>query len=285
MPLSFVIIVIYSLLDKTPLNSTEKSSKASDVTSSEKAKYAPIPTADKWTKNDQYTSITASSSTMHLEPRFSKIFLRKVYIKLKDLYLVFPYFSYFLLALLILILTVNGVLTTLTFPSAPFRIRDHYQYYRLLVDIGAFLGGSELLIISILRPEWTTTLRVRKVWILVILSSCHLIFFTFASWYRFVPSVYIVLALCFTTGYLFSSTLANTLICTTECFKSIDKKGTALGIVAVGCSLGQIVGGLFGIHVESMLKKHCTEELLVGNFCLARFSTHAAWNSNSDCRV
>ena len=54
-------------------------------------------------------------------------------------------------------------------------------------------------------------------------------------------------------------------------------------ITEVGCAIGRFTAGLLGVFVEDYLRQHCTNQLLMGKFCLARFHSTAGWNKNLDC--
>ena len=186
-------------------------------------------------------------------------------------------FDYFLAA--------NSVLTTLAFPSAPFRARDHYQYYRLVADIGTFLGGMEMMMISYFCPCWKNDIspRYRTTSILLLGSIAHLLFFAFASWYRFVPSVYIILVLSFCHGVLYGSIAVRGLVHVGEYFANSKLKGTAMSMSTIGVGLGRAVSGFLGIFIEERMREHCTIELFLGSFCLARFPSKVGWNENMQC--
>lgn len=196
---------------------------------------------------------------------------------------VLPYFGYYFVNYCAYFLAVSSVLTTLSFPSSPFRIRDHYHYYRLVGDVGMVLGGSERMVVSCLCPSWLKFLRIRKLWILVLLNVSHLMVFLFASWYHFVPNVYIVLFLSGTHGLVFGSTAVHVVVAAADKFQNSHMKGLSLNITHLGCSLGRLASGLLGIYVEEYLRKHCTNSLLMGRYCLARFDETVGWSQNFHC--
>ncbi|EDO45680.1 predicted protein, partial [Nematostella vectensis] len=88
-------------------------------------------------------------------------------------------------------LIIQAVITTIAFTNAPFPPRDHYQYY-----IFVFLGGE------LFGRSWIPRLIIRRLWILALVEIAHLVFFAFAAWYRFLPSVAIPLILAFTAGVI-----------------------------------------------------------------------------------
>jgi len=82
---------------------------------------------------------------------------------------------------------------------------------------------------------------------------------------------------------VFGSTTVHVLVAAADKFEHTDKKGLALNISQFGCALGRLASGLLGIFVEEYLRKHCTNNLLMGKYCLARFDVSIGWNKNSQC--
>lgn len=93
-----------------------------------------------------------------------------------------------------------SVVTTLAFPNAPFSARDHYQYYIFALTGGEVVGRSYLVILSYIKADWAEKAKVPCLWGLAIIQVFHLLFFILAVWYRFLPSVWIILLLSFSCG-------------------------------------------------------------------------------------
>ncbi|XP_028515386.1 battenin-like [Exaiptasia diaphana] len=255
LPLGFLIMIFYGILNHGPLKKYQKHEHK------DSREYEPLSLEE--TQPDKQDQLQSSD---HLQ-----FFLK-----------VFPLASYAFVAFFTFYLCVSAVLTTLTFPSASFRVRDHYQYYRFTSSIGRMFGGIELMLASRLCPKLSNFV-CRNIWVLVLVHIGHLIFFLFASWNHFVPSVYTILVLCVTLGISTSSITVRALSSAAECFAKSRDKGTALVITAVGCAMGRLAAGLLGIFVEDYFRRHCTNQLLMGKFCLARFPYTAGWNKNLDC--
>jgi hypothetical protein len=257
-PLSWLLLVFYALLDKEPLRNHSIKKISQD-----NIHYTSVPTTD-----------NQHSTTLNTVVR-----------RLDFFYKVFPFISYFCLTFFITLVSLNSIVTTLIFPSAPFLPRDHFQYYRLLGDVGYFLGGVELLFVSCIFPDWMTFFKIRKIWFLVLLNVGHLMFFLFASWYHFISNVAVILVLCLTQGLIHGSTTVHCLASSTESFTGTSDKGTALGLVVTGGSVGRLTAGLIGLFVEEYLREHCTNRLMLGKFCLARYRSSVGWNENRlDCK-
>lgn len=197
----------------------------------------------------------------------------------------FPLISYCYTASFCIHLTMRAVLSTLTFPSSPFPPRNHFQYYRLLSDAGILIGGMGHLFISCLCNDFIGYVRVRKIWILVLLEASHLLLLFFASWYRFLPSVVPVLIMCLTQGVIHGMTLVQCVVNAANLFTSERDKGTAFGWIEVALSVGRIAAGFLGVFTEKYLREHCTFRLLLGRYCLARHSSFTGWETNSSCSI
>jgi hypothetical protein len=187
------------------------------------------------------------------------------------LFKMFPLIGYAYVGNFCTHLTMTAVLSTLTFPSSPFRPRDdHFQYYRLLSDAGMLFGGMGSLLVSCLCQKWMEFFRIRNIWIPALLNASHLLLFVFASWYRFLPSVIVVLMLCFTQGVLQGSMFVQCMVRAADVFSCARDKGTALGLVELGNFVGRIGAAILGVSTEICLREHCTNKLMLGQFCLAR---------------
>jgi hypothetical protein len=248
-PFCLLPSVLYVLLDKEPL----KHHKTTNY------------------EHVQYTALEAPQTTS------------KAIHELLLLFKVFPNICYGFATAFCLHISTTAVLPTLTFPSSPFPPRDHYQYFRLISDFGILFGGLEILLVSCISCLWIEFFKIRRIWIRVFLNVSLLIFFVLASWYHFLPNVVVVLVLCYIQGHLYGSVLVLCLETSADCFTGARDKGTALGFVEVGLSAGRISAGLLGLFVERYLREHCTYNLLLGRFCLARHQTTTGWNTNSNC--
>ena len=247
-PVAFMQLIFYALLDKTPLtnHSTKTSTKHQEI---------------------KYTALGKDADT-------------RVTHDVAVLFKAFPCASYYFLANFCMHMTNAAVLTTLTFPTSPFRPRDHYQYYRLLSDAGMQVGGLELVLASCLSKNCLELVKIRRIWIMVVLNASCLLFYVFASWYRFLPNVYIVFGLVFVQGILQGSIRVQSISLAADSFQNPRDKGTAMGFVEVGFSFGRLTAGFMGLFVERHLRDHCTNRLLQGEFCLARTPSFRGWYQN-----
>ena len=174
-------------------------------------------------------------------------------------------------------ITIQSIVTTLAFPSAPFDPRDHYQYYMVLFFVGEFVGRWYGLLASFMKckiPDAT-----RHTWVFACIMAVDALFLIFASWYRFLHSVYIVLAMMFLTGLsigaLYSSTYAmagrgssSRQIELSRCF------------LTIAIAAGAVTAGLVGLYVEPLLKEHCEQTIFSAKeYCLTRPSP--GWNASS----
>ena len=187
-----------------------------------------------------------------------------------------PLFLSLYLGMFFEFITIQSIVTTLAFPSAPFDPRNHYQYYMLLFFAGEFVGRLYGLLVSFMNckiPHAT-----RNTWVFTSILIVVAMFLIFASWYRFLHNVYIVLALVFLSGLsigsLFSSTYA--MAGRASSARQIEFSRSFLTI-AIGA--GGITAGLVGLYVEPLLKEHCQQTIFAIEYCLTRPS--GGWNASS----
>lgn len=188
---------------------------------------------------------------------------------------IFPYIIFLFITYFSEYLSNHAVITTLAFPNAPFKPRDHYPYYILSYHVGKFMGRSHLFLVSAIDPKLVHYIRVRRTWILALIAFLHGLFFFLASWYRFVPRVEIIIALCFTEGFTAGSMYLNSAHTISELMADQEKKEFALSLLTVGNACGKLAAGLCGLFQEPLLKKHCVEDLKLGEYCLTRHTRKA----------
>ena len=150
---------------------------------------------------------------------------------------------------------LQAVVTTLAFPNAPFQPRDHYQYYVFAVMVGDVFGTSYGLVWHCLKcslPAYT-----RHTWFFASVIMACVFFLVFASWFRFLPNVWIVLVVAFfvglTEGVLFNCTFAAA----ASDSSSARHKGFSRAFLTAGQGAGLLSAALLGLYIEPLLKKHC----------------------------
>lgn len=196
---------------------------------------------------------------------------------------IFPYIVFLFITYFSEYISNHAIITTLAFPNAPFKPRDHYPYYILSYHVGKFMGRSHLFLVSAISPKLVQHIRVRRTWILALIAFLHGVFFFLASWFRFVPRVEIIIALCFTEGFTAGSMYLNSAHTVSDMITDPERKEFALGLLTVGNACGKLVAGVFGLFQEPLLKKHCVEDLKLGEYCLTRHTHKAGWNKNLNC--
>lgn len=251
-PWPFLLFLFYALLDKEPI---EK--KKTFVVEGEN----DSPVEDKL-ENTQ--SISFSERLIIAKDIFPFI-----------LFLFITYFSEYI--------SNHAIITTLAFPNAPFGPRDHYPYYILSYHIGKFMGRSHLFLVTAVAPKLVHYIRIKRTWILALIAFVHGVFFLFASWFRFVPRVEIIIALCATEGFTAGSMYLNSAHTVSDLIADPESREFALCLLTVGNACGKLAAGLVGLFQEPLLKKHCIEELKLGEYCLTRHTHKAGWNKNSHC--
>ncbi|KAL9988097.1 hypothetical protein ACROYT_G002501 [Oculina patagonica] len=154
-------------------------------------------------------------------------------------------------------LIIQAVVTTLAFPGAPFKPRDHYQYYIFVFMGGEVVGRSYLVVLSYVKAEWAEKVKFPYLWILSTIEVVQLLFFVLAAWYRFLPSVWIVLVLLFTCGAVIGVFYVNAITFFRNEFEDRYKE-FAMGYIVVAMGGGVLTAALLGLHTEPLLREHCT---------------------------
>ena len=164
---------------------------------------------------------------------------------------------------------IQSVITTLAFPNAPFIPRDHYQYYIFVFLGGEVVGRSYLVALSYIKPEWAEKAKFPYLWLLSAIEVMHLLFFVLAAWYRFLPSVWIVLLLSFTGGVTIGVFFVNALAFFRERFEDRYKE-FAMGYIVVAMGGGTFTASLVGLVTEPLLRRHCMLLLNNDDYCFTR---------------
>ena len=249
-PWPFLLLLSYALLDKEPIGKKEI-----------------IPFSE------DHPPVEDDTTTFSFRDRLNVA---------KD---IFPYITFLFITYFSEYLSNHAVITTLAFPNAPFKPRDHYPYYILSYHVGKFMGRSHFFLVSAINPKLVHYIRVRRTWILALIASLHGLFFFLASWYRFVPRVEIIIALCFTEGFTAGSMYLNSAHTVSELIADQQKKEFALSLLTVGNACGKLAAGLCGLFQEPLLKKHCVEDLKLEEYCLTRHTRKAGWNKSFNCWI
>ena len=164
---------------------------------------------------------------------------------------------------------IQSVITTLAFPNAPFRPRDHYQYYIFVFLGGEVVGRSYLVALSYIKPEWAEKAKFPYLWVLSTIEVMHLLFFVLAAWYRFLPSVWIVLLLSFTGGVTIGVFFVNALAFFRGKFEDRYQE-FAMGYIVVAMGGGTFTASLVGLVTEPLLRRHCVFLLNNDDYCFTR---------------
>ena len=196
---------------------------------------------------------------------------------------ILPYIIYLFLTYFAEYLSNQAIITTIAFSNASFSPRDHYQYYIVCYQVGKFLGRSHIFFLSCTCSKVIPYVRVKKTWILALIEMGHLLFFVFASWFRFVPHVSIILILCVTEGFVAGSMYVNSAHTVSEVISESKQREFALGLLTIGNGLGKLSAGFLGLHVEPQLKKHCVYDLELRDQCITRYPQKSGWTTDTHC--
>ena len=170
------------------------------------------------------------------------------------------YFSFFF--------TLQSVVTTLAFPDAPFGPRNHYIFYTLALMTGNLTGRIYALILVTINQDCGP--YTRHTWIFSSLLAVILVFLVLGSWYRFLASVWIVLALMFIVGLLLGLMYTNSYAMTGAGESIRAKIELSRAFIYSGDSIGILVAAVFGMRTEPLLREHCMQITTRGAYCLTR---------------
>ena len=251
---------MYALLDKEPLKAYKNSTK--DIA------YQPLDD-----KVDDVQSATLCGNKVTKTESIGQ--------KVKLLFNGFLVCYYRGLVNFLIQLSITAILSTVTFRSSPFPPRDHYQYFRFLSDFGIMFGGMELSLVSFFCPRFLETIKIRRIWILILLDVGHVMLFLPVSWFRHIDNVYLIFVLCFTQGVTSGCISVHIFSLAADFFSDSRKLGKVLGYMEVSISVGRLSAGLLGLFLEKYLRDHCEHQLLLGRFCLARHSSTGMWMTSN----
>ena len=162
----------------------------------------------------------------------------------------------------------NAEATTLVFPESQVNPRDHFVFFTLSGMFGEMLGKClKELMASCTNIRSCVFNRTWDVAILLLLASFVPLF---ASWYRFLPVIFIVLVLMFICGFLSGVVFTSAFFKLHEANTSTTTKNFVHYLFYTAYSGGIVAGGFLGFYVEPILVKHCIELGKEGEYCLAR---------------
>ncbi|KAK3726204.1 hypothetical protein QZH41_012432 [Actinostola sp. cb2023] len=164
---------------------------------------------------------------------------------------------------------LQSVITSLGYQNAPFRPRDHYQYYFIVLWSGELIGRSHRTVLSLINSRWLYNITVKGLWALALVEILHLLILFCESWYRFLPGVEIVLCICFTAGLIVGSLFNNA----GELFSGLleeRQRKFGIGFYSFPLNFGILTAGFMGLALEPQLRQHCTALVTDSAFCTTR---------------
>lgn len=231
-----------------------------------RVEYTPLSDGD---QNISTTSETLNHNPLTMKEKFSTA--------VANLHLAVPLF----LGLFADYLSMQGIVTTISFENSPFDARDHFLYYSLTLWFSEIIGRTYGLVILWFKP--TMTVVTEKTWIFTTFIICSMIILLLNNWYRFFSSfalVAIVIAVIgITEGALYLNTFA-------VAGKSVDMRPRRMefsrAFLTFALQAGIVLAALMGFYVEPKLKEHCKAVMLNENVCFTRLEK-GQWNATSSC--
>ena len=176
--------------------------------------------------------------------------------------------------------TLQSVVTTLAFPDAPFGPRNHYIFYTLVFMTGNLIGRTYAWILAAIDEDCRPF--TRHTWIFSSLLAVILVFLVLGSWYRFLASVWIVLALMFIVGLLTGLLYINSYVMAGARETIRAKTELSRAFTYSGFTIGVLAAAVLGMRTEPLLKEHCMQITARGAYCLTRYVN--GLNSTFLCR-
>ena len=309
-PWPFLIFLMYALLDKEPLRRTSDNSTESPGINNEVAEKGTVDSSNAETlgpnstgsaegelarhqgqdsDNDSGPKRSEQGTPSQAPPREGReavvtsagaLSWRE---KIDGVKQISPYIFFLFVTYLAEYLANHAVITTLAFPSSSFSPRDHYPYYLLSYHVGKFLGRSHFFVVSTFFPSALPRIAIKKTWLLALLEVLHLVFFFLVAWYRFVTEAWIIILLCFTEGFTAGSMYVNSAHAVSDKIPAPALREFALCILTVGNAFGKLTAGFWGLFQEPMIRRHCLNDLDLGEYCFTRHAHHSAWERAPSC--
>jgi len=144
------------------------------------------------------------------------------------------------------------------------------------------VGRSYLVILSYIKADWAEKAKIPCLWGLAIIQVFHLLVFILAVWYRFLPSVWIILLLSFSCGAGVGIFYVNAVAFFKVKFEGPEKE-FAMGYLLVAMIAGVLAAALHGLYIEPILREHCTMILNNTGLCFTR--SHSSYRLTSSYHV
>ncbi|XP_001638548.2 uncharacterized protein LOC5518595 [Nematostella vectensis] len=271
--------IIYAALDKTAINENVKhSDEYTELATCEQHEEAPNKSqgkdsvsSDQSIGQDKTPGFNSDDyckdSKLEKDPEESLLLI---------CWKVFPRFTYCYIAATSLKLSRLAILTTIVTPSSYIAPRDHYMYYSLAIIIPRSVVGLIYSAYSHFFPT-NRVLEFCNIWLISTVCLAHMMFFVFVSWYHFLPGLSVTLMFCVSFGFAEGCMWVFGFIGIKDMFSNVRDAGYGLSIVNSARQFANLVAGLQGVNLERMLLRHCKEELLLGDNCLARSIFVRGW--------
>lgn len=179
-------------------------------------------------------------------------------------------------------ISLQSIITTLAFQNATFGPRDHYVFYTLALAVGEIVGRSYGMISSLVKPGIKPYPRYAWCffWVFIVVI---MLFLLFASWYRFLPSVSIVLTSLVLLGGFIGALCVSVFAVAGEDETLSVKREISRACLVSSLTVGIIPASFLGLVIEPVMREHCEFVALSTELCFTR-NTHA-WNASTSCRV
>ena len=149
-------------------------------------------------------------------------------------------------------LTHQSLVTTLAFPDAPFKPRDHFVAYVMCFSFGHLIGCFYQLCFSLCVTK--SKIHTRQTMVFALIMALITLSLCLEAWYRFFQSIIVVLLALFLTRFSAGAIYTNVLKSVGEGQeKHVQEFCRAL--TSSMLPLPILIAGLLGLSTEAMLRE------------------------------
>ncbi|XP_048590001.1 protein BTN1-like [Nematostella vectensis] len=190
------------------------------------------------------------------------------------------YFATFFLGICGKYLSLSGMTTTLAFPKGTSGLklepRDQFVFYAMSFAIGEMFGRAYgcLVLFSKHGSRFVTS----HIWIFTLIIWIKVFFLFFASWFRFLDSVWIVVFVTFLIGLTAGALYFNAFSLAGKDDMSPFWREFSRAFLVGAFAGGIVIGSVLGAVTEPIMREHCMQ-ITDRHYCYTR--TMSSWNSTA----
>ncbi|EDO38048.1 predicted protein, partial [Nematostella vectensis] len=144
-------------------------------------------------------------------------------------------------------LALQAVVTTIAFENSPFTPRDHYEFYFFMFAAGELLGRGYAIVMHCLDTGWVYL--TKHTWVFTLMLAANLAFLISVSWYRFLPSAWVIFLVLLEHGISAGALYVNTFSKAGTSEEDLQKQQFSRAFTTLGCGLGLLAAGSIGLAI------------------------------------